>query len=128
MSNEEVGLLDGGDELFGGVLVDGFQHRQAQLTIRGVLGAQQVLAHQRLEHVGDRPTRLVAVADGFSGCRRPSTGKDRKLSEEAGLLGVQQVVAPSDRVADGLLALGQVARAALQQRQPLLQALEEQFG
>ena len=51
-----------------------------------------------------------------------AAGEDGQAAEEGLLLGVEQVVAPGDRVAHRLLAGRQVARPAGQQRQPLAPA------
>ena len=55
---------------------------------------------------------------------KPPT-KTAETAEERLLGGVEQVVAPPDRVAHRLLSQGQIPRAAAEQRQPLFQALQQ---
>src|SRR5437763_5664435 len=63
-------------------------------------------------------------AYGLRRFQRESAREDAELREEIALALVEQVVTPRDRVADGLLALRQVARAARQELQPFGQALD----
>ena len=107
-----------------GVLADGLQHPHACLSLPRLIGAplplRQVWLHQAV--VDERPDALHVLAlrvpgrraDGGAppGCspRRTPTGAG------TGALGLaQQVAAPVDRAADGLLAGRQVAGPAAQQ-------------
>ena len=63
--------------------------------------------------------------DRLGGIEREATDEDPKPPKQALLRVAEQVVAPSDRVAHGLLAQGQVPRAATEQGEPLLQALQQ---
>ena len=59
------------------------------------------------------------------GLERPAAAKDGQPGEQALLVVGQQLVAPLDRGAQRPLALGGVAGAAGEERQPLLEALQE---
>src|SRR5215475_631720 len=101
-------------QLLGVILADRRQHAVAL-----ALAAKEALVDERLQRVD------VRLADFF--CRRQgaSADKDGEAHEQAVLALVQQVVAPGDRRLERALTLGGVARAAGQQRQPPLQALEQ---
>ena len=54
----------------------------------------------------------MAIADGFGGVEGAAAVEDGEPGEESLFFGGEQVVAPVDRRAEGLLACGQVAWAA----------------
>jgi hypothetical protein len=61
---------------------------------------------------------ICTIAHGFGRLERPAAYEHAQPPEQRLLLGVEQVVAPVDRRAQGLLADRQVARAAGKQREP----------
>ena len=81
--------------------------------------AEQALVDERAERVE------LGFADLLGGLERAAAGEDGQAGEELLLGLVEQVVAPGDRRPQRLLALRGVARAAGQQRQPVLEPLEQ---
>ena len=88
-----------------------------------LFGANEALVHQR-RHARPRhvlgpsaPAQSVAVADGLGSLEREAAHEHAEPPKQPLLGLLQQVVAPGDRAAQRLLARGQVARAAGQQRQ-----------
>src|SRR5207302_3477454 len=66
--------------------------------------------------------------DRLGGVHGAAASEDGEPAEERLFGGREQVVAPRDGAAQGLLPLGQVARAASQQRQPAGEAREQRLG
>ena len=67
------------------------------------------------------------VADGNGGLERAAAGEDRQAREQALLVGVEELVAPADGVAKGLMACRLVARAAAQEIEALVEPLEHRL-
>ena len=104
-------------ELLYGILADRLQHPEARLTVRAVLLTEQALGGQRRHPVQDvQPDSAVRVTDRLGCLQRAAADEDPEASVQCLLLGAEQVVAPGDRVAEGLLARRQVACTAGQQR------------
>ena len=103
------------------ILVDGLQHHEARLTLRSLLPPEEALLQQRLDPL-QRVQIAFGVADLLYGLQGAASREDRQPAEERLLLLVQQVVAPVDGTAQGLLAGGQVARPSLQELQAVAQA------
>src|SRR5688500_15243018 len=112
---ELVGLA-GGLEPLDGKLADGLEHPEAAAVGSD---ADEALVDQRLEGVE------VSVDDLFGRLEGPAAAEDGQAGEQALLVGGQQLVGPLDRGAQGALALRSVAAAAGEERQTLLQALEQ---
>jgi hypothetical protein len=70
-------------------------------------------------------TLFLPPADGLGRVKREAPGKDGEAAEEGAFLLGEEVVAPGDGVAEGLLAGRQIALPAGQERQPPFQAGEE---
>ena len=70
----------------------------------------------------------LGLADLLGRLERAAAGEDGEAGEEALLLGAEQVVRPVDRGTQGALPLGQVAGAAGEEREPLLEPLEQRVG
>ena len=70
----------------------------------------------------------IAAADGLGRGERAAAGEDGEAREERLLVGAEQVVAPVDRRAERLLAGGQVARAAGEEVEALLEPGEQRLG
>ena len=79
----------------------------------------------RLEVDERREGVEVGVADLLGSLEREAAGEDGEAREELAARGVEEVVAPLDRRAQRALALGRVARAARQQRERRVEALEQ---
>ena len=83
---------------------------------------QQALVEERAGAV----ERRVADADG--GLERAAAGKDREVREQALLLGLQEVVAPGDRVAKRLVTGRFVTRSMAQEVESLVEPIEHLLG
>jgi hypothetical protein len=103
-------------EPLGGVFADRFEHREACSV-----AAEQVFLDKRLEAVE------VGIADVLRGFEGATTGEHREAREESLLAGREQVMAPGDRRFERALAFRRVAGAAPQQREPLVESLEQCF-
>ena len=115
-------------------LADRFQHQVAGDAARSRLVPQQAVVHERgdaVERQEDRRKRIrthpvwsrrsaAPTASAASSVKPPTKTARRRKSDL--LVARQQVVAPGDRVAHRPLALGRVAPAPGQQRQPPRQA------
>ena len=107
------------------VLADGLQHG----VTRFVAGGGALLEQTVIDEGGDPfhhvkwGMRLAtaggvrcAKADRFGGVQGEASDEDGETAEERLLAIVEQVIAPPNRVPHGLLAQGQVTRAATEQR------------
>ena len=110
----ELTTLCGRRELLCGVLTDRLEQREAPAA-----EPQEALVDERRELV------QVGVAHGLGSLQRTTTCERGQTREQLALASRQQLVAPRNRLAQRLLATRRVARARCQQRQPLLQALED---
>ena len=72
-----------------------------------------------------RAARARLAANRLGGVEREPAGEDREPREEPARFVVEEIDAPLDRRAQRALALGDVARAARQQRQSLLEPRED---
>ena len=109
-----------------------------QLLLRGQL-LERVLADRRqhpeprsvplqqavVEQRRDAVERRVAHRDG--GLEREAAAEDGQLREQGPLVGAEQVVAPGDRVAERAVPLGQVAGAAAEQVEALVEQREHRI-
>ena len=96
------------------VLPDRLQHPVAL-----VVEAKQALVHERLQPIE------VGTCDLRGGLERTAAGEDGQGPEQPLFLGREQLVAPADRRAQSALALRCVTGSAGEQRQALLQPLED---
>jgi hypothetical protein len=92
-------------ELFGGVLADGFEHRVAG-SDRGAVVLEEVVLEEAAESL------RCGFADRLSGFECAAAGEDGEAAEITLLFLIEQVVAPLNGGAEGLLAGGEVVRAA----------------
>ena len=104
-------------ELLGGVFPDRLQHQEAILGDR----LQQAEVDERRHRVE------VRVADLLGDRERKAPEKDRETREETFRAFVEEVVAPFDRRPERSLPFGGVARAAGEQRQSAIEALQERL-
>src|SRR5215207_5300095 len=92
-------------ELIETELANRAEHREARLTL-----ARLLLAHEALVDQGCDPLQHVdlevdiRVAHHLGRLEREAAGEDREPTEERAFALVEQVVAPGDRTAQGLLA------------------------
>ena len=103
------------------VLADRLQHRESRLFV-GALQPSEAVVGQRREPVDDVE---VVSADALRGLEGAAAGEHREPHEQALLVRLEQVVAPVDRRAERALALGCVARAALEQLQTVVEPLQQ---
>jgi len=106
--------LAGLRERFERELADRLEQRIA-LTVE----ADKALVDERLERVEAR------AGDRLGSVERPAAGEHADSAEAGLFLGLEQVVAPRDRAAQGSLPLGRVPPAARQQGQAAIEALED---
>ena len=99
---------------------------EPRLAVVGRLDLDQALVRQRLEAVDDEHLeRRVRVHDVLGDLGAPAAGEDRTPPEDRLLVGRQEVVAPGDRTTQRPLALRQIAGAAGQDVQALLEPFED---
>ena len=110
-------------EAFERVGADRLEHREARLAVGLFLLAEHVAVDQRRE----ARQEVVAAADGLGGVERAAAVEDGEAREERLLVGAEQVVAPVDRRAERLLARGQVAWAAGEEVEALLEPGEQRL-
>src|SRR6266702_112889 len=110
------------------ILADRLQHHQAWLLafLLGLL--QQALVDKRSHCIQDW-LHLIAkrAAHRLNGLERATTGKDREPPEKPLLLGIEEMVAPGNGIAEGLLPRGPIAFPTRQYSQPLAQTCEERL-
>jgi hypothetical protein len=85
------------------VLADRLQHGEAGFTIRSGLVPQQALLAQPL-HPTEGVERAVMVPNGLGRLQRATTREDGQTAKQDLLVGLEQIVRPGNRVAQGLLA------------------------
>src|SRR6266699_1834192 len=84
------------------ILADGLQHHEAGLLSLGLL--QQVLVQKRGDSIQDPFRSLIKRrAEGLDSLQGTTADEDREPPEETLFLGTQEVIAPGDGVAQGLL-------------------------
>ena len=113
-----------GFQLLQPILAHRLQHAEARLALDSLLLAQQTLVDQR-GHAGEDIERPIRTRHRLRRLDRAAAGKDRQPAEEDLLLRGEQIVAPGDGIAHRLLACRQGAGAARQERQALLQPLQQ---
>jgi len=103
-------------------LADRLQHPESRLPLLLAL-AQQALVDQRPEPVQHVDAQAAPDgADRLGRLQGTAAHEHRQPTEQSLLRPIQQVVAPGDRVAQGLLPTGPVRRASRQQGEPAPQA------
>src|SRR6266568_9058684 len=112
------------------ILADRLQHEQAWLLafLLGLL--QQAFVDKRSNSLQDLPcfTTISRVsADCLYRLQSTTTNEDGEPPEESLLRGIEQVIAPCNRVAQRLLPCRYVTRGACQHRQPLIQSREQRL-
>src|SRR5687767_14008886 len=83
-------------------------------------------SRQLREHVTTL-SAAVLTRNGLGGLDRPASCKDSQAPEHPLFITGQQVMAPLERSAQALLSLGQITGAVGQQRQALLDALQQRL-
>ena len=118
-----------GVELLQRVLADGFQEAETRFAVRHADPSQQAFVDQRGD-LGLYAQRGIVgkSANCIDRLQRAATHKHPQPPEQRLLVLVQQLVAPVDRAAEGLLARGQVARPAGQEGKALPQPRQQRFG
>ena len=113
-------------------LPDRLQHAEADLSVAGGNREDEAGVREHGQAGQDIQAGFLAGADSGRGLRREPAGQHGDAAEQAALAGREQVVAPADRGAQGLLASREVACAGLEQRlvavQPLQHRLRTQNG
>jgi hypothetical protein len=113
-----LGGLAGVVEPLPRVLAQRLQQEEALFAER----LQQALVEERCELVE------VRSRDRSCGVESEGAAKDRETAEGSLSVRVEEVVAPFDRRAQGSLPLGQIDRGARQQRQRVIEALQQSSG
>ena len=117
------GALSEGVELFEGILPHCREHRKPQLAVLGVDLLNEAPVHER-RHAFEYVHVQIAmrIADRFRTLDRTGTGEHREPAKEPPFGLAEQLVAPVDRLAEGLLPDGKVAPAAGQDVEAALEA------
>ena len=117
-----------GVEPIGCELADRLEHRHAGLPAGDVDETDEALLGQRRqpgEDIEDDVVGSFGMGGNRFDCLDLGIGEDGQQLEQALLCWVEQVIAPVHRGPQGLLSLGQVARPAAQQCQPVLESIAE---
>ncbi len=89
---------------FQSILADRLQHDEEWLPFLPLSLLQQVLVQERGDFIqGPFRSPIKPSADGLDCFQGAATDEDRDLPEEALFLGAQEIIAPGDGVAQGLL-------------------------
>ena len=124
----DLGLLAALGEVLGGELVDRVELAEAADAF-DLLGLDEALVGQRHDPVEHVAADLVGrPADRLGRLDVEAAGERGQPPQEPPLALAQQVVAPGDRAAQRLLALGQVARSRGQHAELLLEAAQDRVG
>src|SRR6266567_6793439 len=110
------------------ILADRHQHQEAWLLafLLGLL--QQALVEKRGNGIQGWLHLIAKRAAHRLDCWKPATtGKDREPPEKPLLVGIEEVVAPGDGIAEGLLPRGPIAFPTRQDSQRLVQPCEERL-
>src|SRR5215469_17995210 len=114
--------LSTGAQGFPSILTDRLQYHEAWFLSLLSRLQQQVLTQEGSQPVHHRWQHVPKCGRDGLGCReRTATHEDREVPEEALFVWSQQVVAPLDRLAQGLLPCWHITCAAGQKRQALSQ-------
>src|SRR2546425_6457328 len=110
------------------ILADRLQHQEAWLLAFLLDLLQQALVDKRGDCIQDW-LHLIArhAAHRLDGLERATTGKDREPPEKPLLVGIEEVVAPGNSIAEGLLPRGPIAFLTRQDSQALPQPCEERL-
>src|SRR6185503_20361417 len=116
-------------ELLGGELADRVEHPEAQAAL-DVLGPDEALVDEERQALDDLDAVELGrrAADGLGAVELAAADEHGQAGEQAALARAEQVVAPRNRPAARLLALGQIARAGGQDAQLVLEPLEDGVG
>ena len=124
----DVVAFAAGRQHLGGVLADGVEHHVA-LLVRALFDAEQALVDEHRDTIEDVDADLACrAADTVGHIQLAAADEHGQAVKQAAGAGFEQVVAPRDRSAQGLLALRQVARARRQQREVVLEPGHDLFG
>ena len=106
-----------------GVLADRLEELEPRLAVDTVSPAEEALVDERRERVQDEPVlELLRDADELGRLEREPADEDGRARKEGPRRRIEELVAPVDRAAQRLVAGRQVAGAAGQELQPLLEA------
>ena len=116
-------LLRRGGQSFEPVLAHRLQHAERGFRVLPLFPPEQALVDERRERARtSRPGPSASPATASAASRVQPAGEDGEAAEEAVRSGVEQVVAPGDRVAHRSQPGGLVARPAVEQRQAAVEA------
>jgi hypothetical protein len=107
-------------ELLERVLANRLEHRQSWLALCRV-HLEEALVEEGRQSLDDVET---GAADRFGCPERPAAGEHGEACEQRTVGLVERLVAPLERLAQRLLSLGTITRAACQQRKPVVEASE----
>jgi hypothetical protein len=108
-------------ELLQPVLTDRLEHPKARLAAGVRAASDKTLGNERLQASQDVNVRLVQAAHRLSGLQRPPAQENGEATKQPALGIVQEILAPGDRVAQGLLTGREITGPAGQERQPSFQ-------
>ena len=108
------------------VLVDRFQHGESRLDGKARHPLHEALINQPGQTGEDIVVRWIR--DGLRRLDRPAAGEDAEAGKEHLLLRGQQIVAPGDSGADGLLPCRGIPRSSAELQQSRRQPLQECGG
>lgn len=116
-------------EALDGVFADHLEHGEAGFAVGAIHALEKILIHERRKAVEEVHAEIAGgIADGFGGFERAAADESGEAAEEAALGLVEEIVAPVNRVAKGLLAFGKIEGAAGEELEAALEAIEDSGG
>src|SRR5437588_1744243 len=109
-------------KFFQNVLPDRFEHQQAWLLCTSVALLQQAFVQQGWDQVygGKRAIRSSAT-DRFGSLQRTATDKEGQAPETALLLGSEEIITPTNGLAQGQLLDGSILPSTYQHGEPTVE-------
>ena len=106
-------LFSAGGHFFEAILANGFEHEETRFAVGLFDLADQAFVHHGRHSIEDVEAEIfLGVADGLDGFESAATEESGEPAEEFLFRFVEEIVAPIDGVAKGLLASGEIASAA----------------
>src|SRR6266487_3873653 len=114
---------------FQGVLPDRFEHQQTWLISTCVALLQQAFVQQGGDQIHGRTQEIRGCAtDRFGRLKGTASHTDGQAPETPLLLGSEEIITPTDRIAQGLLPGGCILPSTRQHRKPTVEPPEQGLG
>src|SRR6266516_431095 len=121
MSASDLLFLSTRFQALSSILANSFQHHEARLFSRLFGLLQQTIVEECCYSIQDTQSHMVnLVADRFRRLEGAAADEDGETSEEALLIGRQEIIAPLDGAPKRLLPCGKTSRSTGQHGQSVL--------